>query len=182
MQKLHVQLTRPLSSVDSNHQISFVAISPDDTFGKEPPKPNAILEVAKSIQSQLAKIQQTIAQQQSQVQTAATTYSIEMLRMLLQKDDELMTARVQRYIDLALAESATEDIPTVYVHPFYLESITEYLSKAEANQCVIESDPGLPKTDCRVEFNDNGLIASLDHQMNLVVNRLTQAIADGVLS
>lgn len=182
MHKLQVQLSQPLVSVASRHRVSFVDVPENDNFGQEPPQKDLVLEVATQICSQLSNIQRAISQQNAQVQSAAATYAIEMVRMLMQKDDEVLIARVQHYIEMALQEAGETEVPLVYVNPMLVDSVREHLAVEGSESIQVEAESTLAKEDCRVEFKDNGLIASLEHQMQVVTSRLGEAISGGVSS
>jgi flagellar biosynthesis/type III secretory pathway protein FliH len=179
VQKLTVQLPRFLSSVTSNHKVTFVAAHEGDGFGEEPPKPDAILQVVESISSQLFDIKNTVLQQNAQVKSVAAAYAMEMIRAIFQQDEPTILERIERYIELSLADNRFNTSPTVYVHPLVLEHVSEYFTGVENFDGQLEADKDLPRTDCRVEFEDNGLIASLEQQLNLMETKLNQAIVAG---
>jgi hypothetical protein len=128
-----------------------------------------ILQVVESISSQLFDIKNTVLQQNAQVKSVAAAYAMEMIRAIFQQDEPTILERIERYIELSLADNRFNTSPTVYVHPLVLEHVSEYFT----------GDKDLPRTDCRVEFEDNGLIASLEQQLNLMETKLNQAIVAG---
>lgn len=183
MQNHQVHLTRSLSSVSSNHNVTFAAAADGKGVGvvDEAALSDAIGGVVASISDQLSRIETQLRQQNADVKSAAATYALQGLKTLMQQDEPLLVSRVERYIELALQQADPEQLPTVYVHSSLRDSIAVRLTAGLESKLKIETEDTLAPGDCRIELNDNGLIASLGHQLQLMEQRLQKSISQGAL-
>lgn len=184
MQNHQVQLNRLLASVSSNHNVTFVAAVDENGIGAvdATSQPDVVLGLVTSISEQLIRIEQQLAQQDADMKSAAATYALQGLKTLMQQDEPLLVSRVERYIELALQQTDPDQLSTVYVHPAVRDLITDQLKTSLGSKLKIATEDSLAIGDCRVELNDNGLIASLDHQLQMMEHRLQKSIAEGVLA
>ena len=137
-----------------------------------------IASVFESIGQQLSQLIDLVRNQNRTIESKAADYATEIVQSILQLDDELVQKRVQRYIELAFDNVGNNHSATVFVHPRLRGTLDSWASENQFLEMVIEADSSLAEGDCRLEFDDSGLLASLDFQLGVVKQKLLHAIAE----
>lgn len=138
-----------------------------------------LVATAKAIEESVLRIRTTIESQQNQIETFALAFATEFVRTVLGTVDELIQQRLERAVSLALEDVDSELPPKVFVHPSCLQHIQAWLSSNTEFEIEVLPDEALIAGDCRVEFGNEGLLASLDSQLELIQTKLLRSISGG---
>jgi len=185
MSSFDVQFEIPLFSAAAVDALVIAQIvAPTESESQQGPDENAwLLEMARSIENQLRQIEQAIHSQNQLIAKAAGEYAVEITQAILQQDDELIQKRITRYVELALPDTNGPNQICLFVHSQRVPAIESWLKQNSDSPIEVAADDALPDGDCRFEFGESGLLASLDFQMERIKTRLQQAIAaEGVPS
>lgn len=180
MSSFTVQFDQPLAFVVTANalDVAQTAMPPTSESASSPTEQTLLLQTAKSIESRLNRIDQIIQSQNQLISNAAVEYAIEISKTILQSDDELIKKRIAIYVDQALKNTEPTGPARIFVHSQFTQNIESWISQETELQFVVAADDALPAGDCRIEFGEVGLLASLTHQLELIKAKLIKAIDD----
>ena len=177
-----VQFEIPLVSVSAMgalvvaENLTREALALDDVESGPDLAAEELVQTIQSIEAKLAAISETIQAQNQSVVAAATEYGLEIVRLLLQNDDELIEKRLLRYVEIGLAQNDPEaGEPQIYVHSECLEGLKTWMAAAGKLNLELHADDSILPGDCRIEVGETGLLASVESQLELIATKLRQA-------
>ncbi|MEM8736046.1 MAG: FliH/SctL family protein, partial [Planctomycetota bacterium] len=111
------------------------------------------------------KLDSHYAEVSAQVAAMRESYAsgvIELTRVLVGTESELVNQRLQRFLDTAFEAIQPDKCVRIIVHPEQQAMIAEWLQASGRTEFELQVDAGLAPGDCRIDGESSGFSATLD--------------------
>lgn len=162
MTHFDIQFDSPVSAVDSVEALVRAPL-------QSTVEPALQLEILKSVEQKLGDLLALTREQDAKLQTATTELATMIAMTLIRSDDALIKERITNLVREAVRSmnSDTAGLKLV-VNP---EDIALFPG-AELDGLQLVEDAGLSRGDFRIENTGRGLLGSLEHQLDLIVDHI----------
>lgn len=133
-------------------------------------------QILKQIKQGVDHVVDTARNQRSAIADVAMNFAEQFVRVVFENDAESALAKVKSQLDLAMAKFNLSTKTKIFVHPAFVQAITEQFQTTEFPELEIHPDPLLEKSDCRIEGPDSGWIARMENQLELARDRLFESL------
>ena len=124
-----------------------------------------------SIADQFVQLNELIRGQVEAFKTKTANVAIRIAKEAVGSDETLVEQRVTHFANILTHQIPNQQNVTLFVHPSCLERINQWAAELGRDELVIQADGTVQPGDCRIEINENGLLASIDAYLEAAANR-----------
>ena len=127
------------------------------------------------IAQQIERIETQVADKIAAFTEHVASTAIEVARTVIHSDQELVERQVRNFVQQAMdsvASMQTKPGLTISVNPACVETIHDWAKESDATNIQVNPDESIPPGDCRIESGDQGVSASLDTLLQMILDRL----------
>jgi flagellar biosynthesis/type III secretory pathway protein FliH len=134
------------------------------------------IQTLDSIEAKLTQISNLIETRFAELGEQVALVASDVAKQVLRSDPELIQQRVVEFAQQTLQHPKAKTPATMHVHPECMETLEHWLAETGHGSIDLQADATLEPGDCRVEFDDKGLFASLDSLIEKITeNQLADA-------
>ncbi|MFN3191429.1 MAG: FliH/SctL family protein [Aureliella sp.] len=158
MSVFRLDLNRSLPEVSSDEARIIIqeTTTPDTTYQEE------ALQTLQGLAGKLDSHYAGVVTQIAEMRNSYASGVIELTRVLVGADTELVERRLQRFLDTAFEAIQPAKCIRIVVHPDQRAMITEWLEASGRQEFELQVDVSLLPGDCRVDSESSGFSATLD--------------------
>lgn len=135
-----------------------------------------IEKLLQQIQQGFAQITNSVKTQQQEIGNVAMDFAENFVRVIFENNPELAVEKIKAQLESAFSKFEVPTKTDVFVHPEFIQVISEKFQSSEFPELEFHPDPLLEKSDCRIEGPDSGWIARIENQLELARDRLFETM------